>query len=251
MGASYPDINRCIYMYNDDRRCRNVISGPGLPHCVYHRDMLEKKRWSERAQPPRRSSAAIEAFSAWLCRHPINTVTSATQALNQVFILVVAGRLSPREANCLAGQIRMFLKSVQGLREEFCIAAFSEHARGGQVFLAELEHTLFAAIAADQRAESAAAPAEPATANPPAPQPSASPTPPATQPNAPPDAGDQLLAAFEAELAASLGRPAPQANANPTAIPAKRPPVSAKSTERLGRRLARLAIGGAGKNGSP
>lgn len=150
MGASYPDLNRCNFMYADDRRCRNPIETPGAAHCVYHRQKKEKE---SRPRPPRPATrprtAASEALFQWFCYHPLDTATSIHQTLNQVVILLATGSLSPREADTYLRLCRLLLKNSSAVRVEFENPRFHSHSVGGENFLAEVRESLVPAILAD------------------------------------------------------------------------------------------------------
>lgn len=150
MGASYPDLNRCNYMFADDRRCRNPIETPGAAFCVYHRHKSEK---DARPKGPRAvtrpRTAAAEALFQWLCYHPLDTATSIHQTLNQIVILLATGSLSPREADTYLRLCRQMFRSAPEVRNEFRIRSLSDHKPAGEKFLAEVRESLVPAIVAD------------------------------------------------------------------------------------------------------
>lgn len=163
MGALHPDLNRCNFMFSDDRRCRNQIEQPGHPFCVYHRRKLEKdtRKPVFCAAPPRRSAAA-DTFSQWLSQHSLDTATNIHQAVNQLFVLLAAGRISPREADSLLRLARVMIRSSRDVRNELRITSLRELKPVSEKFLAELNKSLVPAIAADNVAAEAASSTAPA-----------------------------------------------------------------------------------------
>ncbi|MCI0738119.1 MAG: hypothetical protein L0Y72_03680 [Gemmataceae bacterium] len=155
MGAMHNDLNRCNFMYADDRRCRNLIQNPGNPFCVYHCQAAGKK--SEPATPtpadPADDDVATRAFLEWLSLYPLDTATTLNRALNQLFGLVLRNRISARQADSLLRTIRLMLKTVPDVRNEFQLPGLRAHAPQGDRFLAELREMM--AFAASQDSESA------------------------------------------------------------------------------------------------
>ncbi|MGH9793805.1 MAG: hypothetical protein ACRD5G_03445 [Candidatus Acidiferrales bacterium] len=156
MGAMHNDLNRCNFMYADDRRCRNLIRNPGDPFCFYHSEAARKR--SEPATPtpadPIEDDVAARVFIEWLSIYSLDTATHLNQALNQLFFLLLRNRISGRQADSLLRAVRLMLKTVPDVREEFQLPGLRAHALQGDRFLAQLrELTAFAA----HESESAAA----------------------------------------------------------------------------------------------
>lgn len=154
MGAMHNDLNRCNFMYADDRRCRNLIQNPGNPFCVYHCEAAAKK--NQAAKPtvsdpansdPTENDVAARAFILWLSENALDNATDINQALNQLFCLVLRNRVSARQADCLLRTLRLMLKAVPDVREEFQIPGYRAHARQGHHFLAELRELMTLAAA--------------------------------------------------------------------------------------------------------
>ena len=162
MGAMHNDLNRCNFMYADDRRCRNLIQNPGNPFCFYHCEAARKK--NQAATPaqadPADDDVATRAFLEWLSLYPLDTATNLNRALNQLFLLLLRNRISGRQADHLLRTIRLMLTTVPDLRDEFQRPGLRAHAPQGDHFLAELRELM--AFAASEDSESAPANQPPA-----------------------------------------------------------------------------------------
>ncbi len=80
MGAMHNDLNRCNFMFSDDRRCRNLIHTPGAPFCYFHAKPRSKK---PRPDSPA-DGAADHALFHWLAAHPLDSVTNVNHAVNLI-----------------------------------------------------------------------------------------------------------------------------------------------------------------------
>ncbi len=143
MGAMRNDLNRCTFMYSDDRRCLNLIHTPGSPLCYYHAFPRQKRK----AAPP--DQAAARAFYEWLSVHPLDSATHVNQALNQVFLLLVGRRISLRRAEALVRAARLQMKSVRDVHNEFTNDYFRRHWPQGNRFLKDVQALLATAVPQD------------------------------------------------------------------------------------------------------
>lgn len=155
MGAMHNDLERCTFLYADDRRCRNLIQNPGNPFCFYHCEAARKKNQAATPAPadPADDDVAVTAFLEWLSLYPLDNATHLNHALNQLFFLVLRDRISARQADSLLRTIRLMLKTVSDVREEFQFPALRAHWRQGNRFLARIGE--LTAWAASQTQESA------------------------------------------------------------------------------------------------
>ena len=164
MGAMENDANRCSFMYADDRRCRNLVQNPGNPFCNYHNRKGEKDSRDVCA-----NARAAEAFFDWLSRHPLDTATNVSEALNVLFFLVVLNRLSVRQTESLIRILRLALKAVPDVHREFSAPSLRSHQKDGERFLQQIRKTLLPAIRGEAEPPADPAPIPPPTAPDPAP----------------------------------------------------------------------------------
>ena len=145
MGAMQNDLNRCNFMFSDDRRCRNPVQTPGQPFCYFHANRSRKKPQSL----PSDESAA-RAFFHWLSTHPLDNATTVNRAINQLFFLVLGKRLSIRRADSLVRMIRLSMKSLPEFREElYRPGLLADSAPLAEQFLSEVEPLLASATPPD------------------------------------------------------------------------------------------------------
>ncbi|MGH9817930.1 MAG: hypothetical protein ACRD6I_17835, partial [Candidatus Acidiferrales bacterium] len=152
MGAMHNDLERCTFLYADDRRCRNLIQNPGNPFCFYHCEAARKKKEREAVKPAPADGRAARAFLDWLSTHPLDNATHLNRALNQLFFLVLRDRISARQADSLIRTVRLLLKTVPDVRDEFQFPGLRAHAPHGYSFLAQIQELLV--FAASQDSES-------------------------------------------------------------------------------------------------
>jgi len=156
MGAMHNDLNRCNFMYADDRRCRNLIETPGNPFCYYH----NRARKKPSINGDKADLRAARAFFDWLAKQSLVSATHLSQAVNVVFLLSVADRISSRRADSLLRLARFLLKSVPDVRLEFDVAHLRKHWRQGERFLKEIQPML-AAVAPDSPPSTDPPPSDP------------------------------------------------------------------------------------------
>lgn len=144
MGSMRNDVNRCTFMYADDRRCLNLIHTPGSPLCYYHAFPRPKRK----SAPP--DQAAARAFHQWLAAHPLDSATHVNQAINQLLFLVLGQRVSIRRANSMTSMIRLAMKSVRDVHQEFIDDEYRRrHWPQGREFLKEVQPLLASAVPQD------------------------------------------------------------------------------------------------------
>lgn len=163
MGAMDHDLNRCNFMYADDRRCRNLVQTPGDPFCCYHSDKVGKVSRDARA-----NASAAQAFFDWLARHPLDTATHLQHTLNLLIFLVVSNRISGRQAETLLRAIRLMAKTIPEAYREFS-STLRQHDPRGEQFLREIRKTLLPAIRGETEPPLDSAPIPPPTLPDPAP----------------------------------------------------------------------------------
>ena len=167
MGAAHPDINRCNFMFADDRRCRNPLELPGMAFCYYHRVSVEKKkaaiaRATARAAAPVASpdaspaaspnaTAVTDLLSGWLCRNRLDTAAHLNEAINQLFFLMISGKFSARQADALVRMAGLLLKTVPLMKREIMYPLSKEQENLGAQFLVHLREGLAAALQSDQQ----------------------------------------------------------------------------------------------------
>jgi hypothetical protein len=163
MGASYPDLNRCNFLFAPgDRRCRNPIECPGAAYCYFHGDRARREaRARLQADATAQRRAATEAFFQWLCYHPLDTATSLHQAMNQLFLLLAAECISTREAAHFLSLARVMLKNVKAIHNEFSFSMLVNHKPAGEAFLSEMRETLVPAVLAERQAAAESQPMPP------------------------------------------------------------------------------------------
>lgn len=157
MGAMRNDLNRCTFMYSDDRRCLNLIHTPGSPLCYYHAFPRQKRK----AAPP--DQTAARAFYEWLAAHPLDSATHVNQALNQLFLLVLGQRVSLRRAEALIRVARLQMNSVRDVHKEFTNDYLRRHWPQGSSFLKEVQTLLTSAVPQDPPPDPDPATSPPAT----------------------------------------------------------------------------------------
>jgi hypothetical protein len=143
MGAMHNDINRCSFMFTDDRRCRNLIHTPGAPFCTFHVNSQRKK-----TKPAPADEAANREFFQWLAAHPLDNVTNVNHATNLITLLLAGKRISVRRADALLRLLRVAMKSVYEVQREFDIHLIRKHWPQGTRFLNEIQPLLAAAVPA-------------------------------------------------------------------------------------------------------
>jgi hypothetical protein len=206
MGAMHNDLERCTYMFSNDRRCRNLIHTPDSPFCFFHANRGRKK------PKPGAQDAAMRELFRWLAAHPLDSVTHVNQAVNLVVLLQAGGRISVRRADSLLRLLRVAMKSVPDVREEFIHRSRRRHWRQGRRFLDEVQ-PLLAAFAP----EVAATPLDP----PPSPHPAPDHSPSAAIPQPVPVSARRAGARPESASAAA-----------PDGAPADCAPATARSAQK-------------------
>jgi hypothetical protein len=141
MGAMHNDLNRCNFMFSDDRRCRNLIHTPGAPFCYFHANGGRKK-----PKPAPADDAANREFFQWLASHPLDNVTNVNHAVNLITLLLAGKRISVRRADALLRLLRVAMKSVPEIREEFGNEYRRRHWPQGARFLTEIQPMLAATV---------------------------------------------------------------------------------------------------------
>lgn len=175
MGAMDNDLNRCNFMFSNDRRCRNLIHTPGAPFCYFHANPRSKKPKPDSAA----DGAADRALFQWLAAHPLDSVTNVNHAVNLIALLLAGERISVRRADALLRLFRVAMKSVPDVHKEFINErVMRRHWPQGDRFLREIQPLL-----------AASAPASPDNPQPspdpsPDPGPAAAPVPPLLPPTA-------------------------------------------------------------------
>jgi hypothetical protein len=144
MGAMHNDLNRCTFLYSDDRRCRNLIHTPGSPLCYYHAFPRQKR------MPAPSDETAAREFYRWLAAHPLDNATHVNQALNQIFFLLIGKRISLRRAEALIRVARLQMKSVPDVHKEFTNSEYARrHWPQGSNFLKEIQPLLASVVPQD------------------------------------------------------------------------------------------------------
>lgn len=220
MGAMRNDLERCTYMFSDDRRCRNLIHTPGSSFCFFHANRSSKKR-----KPASANSPADRSLFQWLATHPLDNVTNVNHAINLIALLLAGQRISVRRADALLRLLRVAMKSVPDVHEEYDGDWHRSHWTQGQRFLSEIQPLLASPAPPGSPVEP---PPAPGPGHAPAPSPAQSASNAGSPPVAfsPPAPAKELAASraatpASAAAAAAAGNGTPSVNPAPPARPAR------------------------------
>mgnify|MGYP000203410844 CR=1 FL=1 len=140
MGAMHNDLERCTFMFSDDRRCRNLIHTPESSFCFFHANRSHKKR----KPAPAPDGAADRALFQWLTTHPLDSVTNVNHAINFITLLLAGKRISVRRADALLRLLRAAMQSIPDIHKEFASDWRRSHWPQGRQFLSEIQPLLAA-----------------------------------------------------------------------------------------------------------
>lgn len=146
MGAMQNDLNRCTFMYDQSRRCRNPLETPGAPYRYYH----ARKKEKEKERGKRLTSRAL---FAWLASHPLDSVTQINHAVNQVFLCIAGDLISTRRADALLRSARLLHKTVPDIFVEHRSSIRRDHVQTKERFQEEIRHLLLVATLQDAAEE--------------------------------------------------------------------------------------------------
>jgi len=149
MGAMHNDLNRCSFMYDEARRCRNPQETPGASFCYYHARRKEKQ---EQRKDRASRLLASQALFAWLANHPLDTATQIHGAVNQLFLCVAGNLISARRADSMVRMARLMMKAVPDLRREYNDSWRSRQMRKKEDFQEEIR-LLLAVVCAQHESE--------------------------------------------------------------------------------------------------